>query len=163
MTDGSEEESSNEIDESNMTQSTAQGVVAELKMGFSAGQIQEKLNDDEYPLALILTATRLESILGKSICQHYGWTPETFKDRGFADMSLGAYLEECTTSGVLKKYEDHLNTMRSGEKQIVELRNNLVHNYGYFRDVERNEDVQKEVKAAIEYAIEFIEDVKVKL
>jgi uncharacterized protein YutE (UPF0331/DUF86 family) len=51
--------------------------------------------------------------------------------------------------------------MRSGERQVVSLRNNLVHDYGFLEEIERDEDTQQEVKDAIEKAIDFIESVDI--
>lgn len=140
---------------------TATGTgTAKLTFAFSAENIQQRLKNEERVVALVLTSTRLENIVSRAIRLHYGWSEEKFKEKKYHKKSLGSLLEECVEHGALKEHEDELNTLRSGEKQVVNLRNKLVHEYGYLRDVEEDEDVQQEVEDAVEEAIEFIETVE---
>ena len=129
--------------------------------GFSSEIIRDRLEKDEpeYALALILTSTRLESILSLAIQRHFGWDFDTFEDNGYDDFALGKLLEKCMTYGALKQHQDELKKMQ-GNNQVVNLRNNLVHDYGYLAEVEDDTETQKEVADAIEYALEFIDDVE---
>lgn len=128
---------------------------------YSTRDIRERLEDNEYVVALILTSAWLENIVGRAIRHHYGWNSEKFQKEGYHKMSLGSLLEECAEYGALKAHEEKLNKFRSGEKQIVSLRNNLVHEHGYLNDIEEGEDAQQEVEDAIEEVVEFIETVEV--
>lgn len=128
---------------------------------FSPDNIRERLDEGEHDVALILTSTLLEKILSLGIREHYGWDQGKFETKGFDKFSLGTYLEECTEYGVFKDYTDDLNKMRSGENEIMDLRNNLVHEHGYMESLERNEDLQQDAEEAIEEAIDFIESVEI--
>lgn len=132
----------------------------EVKRFFSTEKIRKRLANDEHALALVVTATRLENITSLAIRQHYSWTLKKFKTEGYDNYSLGALMQECTEYGVLKEHEDVLNEMRSGEKQIVSLRNNLVHEYGYLEKLDEDTTLQQEIEEAIEKAIGFIESVE---
>ena len=126
---------------------------------FSADNIRERLTKEKHVLALILTATRLENIVSRAVCYHYDWSQEKFENEGYDKYSLGALMEECVEYGALPKHENELNQMRSGEREIVSLRNSLVHEYGYLDEIEKDEDLQDEVEDVIENAIDFIESV----
>jgi uncharacterized protein YutE (UPF0331/DUF86 family) len=130
-------------------------------VGFSSENIREKLEDNEYALALILTSTRLENIVSQAIRDHNNWNTEKFEDEGYDEYTLGTLLEKCVECGTLSQYEKTLNKMRSGKKQVVSLRNDLVHEFGYLNDVQEDEDVQKEVEDAIDRVIEFIDQVTI--
>lgn len=133
---------------------------ATATVAFSADNIRERLEDDEYPLALVLTATRLENIVSQAVRRHYDWSQEKFENEGYDEYSLGALMQECVEYGALPEHERQLNRMRSGERKIVSLRNNLVHEYGYLGDIEEDEDLQEEVEDVIGDAIDFIESVE---
>jgi hypothetical protein len=136
-------------------------VSATATVAFSADNIRERLEDDEYALALVLTATRLENIVSRAVRHHYDWNQEKFESEGYDKYSLGALMQECVEYGALSEHTDELNRMRSGKRKIVSLRNNLVHEYGYLDDIEEDEELQDEVEEAIENAIDFIESVKI--
>lgn len=166
MVDNSNNESEDEGEESGTVKEvTAHGTgtgtaTAKATVAFSAESIQKRLRNEERALALVLTSTRLENIVSRAIRLHYGWSEEKFKEKNYDKKSLGSLLEECVEHGALKEHEDELNTLRSGEKQVVSLRNDLVHEYGYLSNVEEDEDVQQEVEDAVGEAIEFIETVE---
>lgn len=161
MTDGTDDEETKtqtgDISARDADRATISGT-----LGFSTENIRDRLEKDEpeYALALVLTSTRLEYILSQAIQLHFSWDSETFESNGYGDFSLGTLLEKCVKYGALKPYEDELNKIRSGEKQVANLRNNLVHEYGYLAEVEDDKGTQKEVKDAIEYALRFIDNVE---
>jgi hypothetical protein len=128
---------------------------------FPTDEIRDRLDNGEHAVALILTSTKLEVIISQAIRSHYSWNKAKFEGEGYDKYSLGALIEECVEYGALPEYEDKLNKMRSGERQVVSLRNNLVHDYGFLEEIERDEDTQQEVKDAIEKAIDFIESVDI--
>lgn len=151
--------------EDNVVQLSATATVttsasATVTVAFSADNIRERLEDDEYALALVLTATRLENIVSRAVRRHYEWSQEKFESEGYDEYSLGALMQECVEFGALPEHENELNRMRSGKRKIVSLRNNLVHEYGYLDDIEEDEDLQDEVEDAIENAIDFIESIE---
>jgi len=159
-------ESDDSESEDNVVQASATGVgtaigTATATVAFSADNIRERLEDDEYALALVLTATRLENIVSKAVRHHYDWDQEQFESEGYDEYSLGKLMQECVDYGALPEHEDELNRMRSRKRQIVSLRNSLVHEYGYLNDIEGNEHIQDEVKDAINDAIGFIESVEI--
>lgn len=159
MTEDSDDSEGNVV-EASVTMSAGASMSARATVAFSADNIRERLDNDEYALALILTATRLENIVSRAIRRHYNWSHEKFDNEGYEGYSLGALIQECVEYGALPEYENELNRMRSGEKQVVSLRNNLVHDYGYLDDIEEDEDLQQDVEKAIEEAIDFIEAVE---
>lgn len=83
------------------------------------------------------------------------------EDKEYDEYSIGALMQECVEYGALPKHEDELFRMRSEDRQIVSLRNNLVHEYGYLDDIEEDKDQRNEVKDAIKDAIDFIESVEI--
>lgn len=144
------------VQESVTTTGTA-SITATATVAFSADNIRERLEEDEYALALVLTATRLENIVSQAVRCHYGWSREKFESEGYDEYSLGALMQECVEYDALPEHEDELNRMRSGERQIVSLRNNLVHEYGYLNNIEENKQLQYKIEDAINNAINFIE------
>lgn len=160
MTGESDDSNSEEVPLSANTTIT-HNTSATLAVNFSADNIRKRLENNKYPLALVLTATRLENIVSRAIRHHYGWSQEKFEDEGYDEYSLGKLMQECVEYGALPEHEDELNRMRSGEKKIVSLRNDLVHEYGYLNDLEENKDNQNKVEDAIEDAIDFIESVEI--
>lgn len=162
MTENSENnESENKTVSAEAAVTASSAMTAEATVAFSADNIRDRLKKDEYALALVLTSTRLESIMSMIIRDHYNWDSGKFEKEGYDNYSLGRLIEECVKYGALPEYEDTLNKMRSGEMQIVILRNNLVHDYGFLSNVEADQDLQQEVEDAIEKTIELIESVEV--
>lgn len=162
MAENSEkDESESKTTTAEITSADADASEVEGRLGFSAADIRDRLDEDEIAQALVLTSTLLEVIMSAAIRKHYRWDREKFEKKGYNDYSLGKLMEEAVEYGALGAYEGTLNTMRTGERSLVSLRNNLVHEYGYLDDIEQEGDVQQEVEDAIKYAIEFIEEVEV--
>ena len=155
------DESESETATAQITSADADASGVEGRLDFSAADIRGRLDEDDLGQALVLTSTLLEVIMSSAIRKHYDWDWEKFEKKGYNGYSLGKLMEEAVEYGALGAHENTLNTMRTGERQLVSLRNNLVHEHGYLSDIEEEEDVQQEVKDVIEYAIEFIEEVEV--
>lgn len=127
---------------------------AKLTVAFSADNIREKLDDDEYALALILTSTRLENILTRGIKDKLDLTDDEFESLWGRD-TLGSYAQICGTLGVYGQKFD-----QSAIDDVVSLRNDLVHDYGYLSTLEEEKAERQEVENAIDDAIDFIESVE---
>jgi len=156
MTDESDDSDSDD----NVVRVSAAGVAtatgsATATVAFSADNIRERLEDDEYALALVLTATKLENILTRGLQERIGTDKDQFKNL-WGNASLGRYTHMCSVLGVFGDEFDQETI-----KPVITLRNNLVHEYGYLDDIEKDESLQDEVKDAIEDVIDFIESVEV--
>jgi len=154
MTNGSDDNDS----EDNVVRVSATGVgtssgSATVTVAFSADNIRERLEDDEYALALVLTATRLENILTRGLQERLDTDKKEFENL-WGNTSLGRYMHMCSELGVFGDDFD-----QESIQPVIALRNNLAHEYGYLNDIEEDENLQDEVKAAIEDAINFIESV----
>jgi len=132
---------------------------AKVTLGFSAESIEERIENEEYGLAIVLCSTKLESVLSVAIRNHYNWDKDTFQNQGYHNKSLGSYLEECYTYGVLPEYERKLKDFENNH--IVTVRNKFVHNHGYLEELEGDKDKQEEVVEIIEEVIDFIDDVEI--
>ena len=128
---------------------------ATATVAFSADNIRERLEDDEYALALVLTATRLENILTRGLQERLDIDKEQFENL-WGNASLGRYVHMCSELGV---FESKFN--QESIKPVITLRNNLAHEYGYLDDIEEDGRLQDEVKDAIEDGIDFIESVEI--
>lgn len=127
---------------------------ATVTVAFSADNIRERLEEDEYALALVLTATRLENILTKGLQKRLDTNKEQFENI-WGNETLGRYTHMCSELGV---FEDEFD--QEAIEQVVSLRNNLVHDYGYLDDIEEEDKLQQEVDDTIDDAIDFIESVE---
>jgi hypothetical protein len=127
---------------------------AKLTVAFSANSIREKLDDGEYALSLILTSTRLENILTRGIKEKLELTDDEFESLWGRD-TLGSYAQICGTLGVYGQKFD-----QSVIDDVVSLRNNLVHDYGYLSTIQEEKAERQEVEDAIDDAIEFIESLE---
>ena len=135
--------------------SATTSMTATATVAFSADNIRDRLDDDEYALALVLTATRLENVLTRGLRQRLDTNKEQFENL-WGNKTLGTYGQMCSQLGVFEdEFKQHIID------DVAGLRNNLVHDYGYLDDIEEDEDLQDEVEDAIEDAIEFIESVEI--
>ena len=153
-------ESDDSDSEDNVVRASATGVgtgsgSATATLAFSADNIRERLEDNEYALALVLTATRLESILTRGLQGRLDTDKEQFENL-WGNVSLGRYMSMCLELGVFK---DDLD--QESIQPVITLRNNLAHEYGYLDDIEEDESLQEEVKDAIEDTIFFIESAEI--
>ena len=125
---------------------------AEITIGYSIRDIQERLEDGQIALALILTSTRIEQVLGDAIMERYDISYEQFQ-KLYGRRSLGRYQE---MTAILDLFEQHQGTI--GE--IVSYRNDLVHfkPAGYVKQLDKKGAKREEVVETIEAAIEFIEE-----
>lgn len=156
MTEESDESRPRSVSDSgSITEAKATPLTAEVTVAFSADNIRGGLDKDEYALALVLTSTRLENILTRGIRQQFDIDEGPF-EKLWGRESLGTYCQMCVQLGV---FEDTFN--QETIDNVANLRNNLVHEYGYLNNIEEDEDVQQEVQEAIEEAIAFIEQVEV--
>ncbi|WP_276281105.1 hypothetical protein [Halorussus caseinilyticus] len=133
---------------------------ATLSRSFPVDTIRDRLEDNEYALSLILTSTRLETVISEAIRLHYGWDLEEFENEGYNSYSLGKLITECSKYGALQEHDEEINRIESNKNPIVNLRNNLVHDYGYLEKIEKDEETQKKVRNAIEDTLDFIEAVE---
>lgn len=133
-------------------------VNAQITLGYSAKDIRERLENEEggLALALVLTSTRLEMVLGRAIADRYDISEEQFQ-KLYGDKGLGRY---CHVTSVLGLFEQHQGTLQD----VASYRNDLVHfesdNYGYLDQLEDEDAESEEVEETIKAAIEFIEEVE---
>lgn len=130
---------------------------ARITFRYSAEDIWERLENEEeegLALALVLTSTRLEMVLGEAIADRYDISEEQFQ-KMYADKSLGRYQD---VTAILGLFEQHQETLQ----HVVSYRNNLVHlePYGYLDQLEDEDAEREKVEETIEAAIEFIETVE---
>lgn len=127
-------------------------ISAKITAGYSAKDIQERLETDQIPLALILTSTRLEQVLGHAIANRYDISHDQFR-KLYGNRSLGRYQD---MTAILDLFEEHQETLQD----MVSYRNNLVHlePYGYLKQLEEDDAEREEVKETIIAAIELIEE-----
>lgn len=145
-----------DVVEGSATLSVDSSIKAAGNVVFSTANIQKKIDEGEYALALILTSTRLESILGQAIQNRVGITEGQFDNLGLDRKSLGSYVEMCESLSVLD-----VTSSKEELKEIVNLRNCLVHDYGYLEKLEEDSEERNIVKSAVETGIEFIEDTEI--
>lgn len=156
MTENSEkDESTNKTVTGEVTMAGSSTMTAEATVAFSADNIRDRLEKDEYALALVLTSTRLENVLTRGLRQRLDTNKGQFEAL-WGDETVGTYGQMCSQLDVFGN-EFNQNTIDN----VARLRNNLVHDYGYLSDIEEDEDLQQEVGDAIEGAIEFIESVEI--
>lgn len=127
---------------------------AEATVLFSADNIRERLDNDEYALAVVLTSTRLENILSRGIKDTLDLNESEFKSL-FGNNGFGYYVQLCYRIGI---YEEELGKNEFDE--LSNIRNNIVHNYGYLSTLEDEQAEKRRVENAIDEAIDFIERVE---
>ncbi|WP_217471940.1 hypothetical protein [Haloterrigena gelatinilytica] len=125
---------------------------ASVTIGFSADNIQDRLEDGSVAEALVVTATRLESILGRAIADRYDIISEQF-EKLYGRKSLGRYQD---MTAILGLFDQHQGTLQ----QVANYRKDVVHEYGYIDELQIDDEEREEVKAVIEDAIAFIEQVE---
>lgn len=121
---------------------------------FSEDEIRKRLKNDEDALALVLTSTRLESILTKGLRDRLDADEEQFEVL-WGTETLGTYGHMCSQ---LEVFGSEFNQKVIDD--IANLRNKLVHEFGYLRDLEEDEDLQEDVEVAVEEALDFIDSVE---
>ncbi|WP_226005996.1 hypothetical protein [Natrinema salinisoli] len=126
---------------------------ASVTIGFSADNIRDRLENGTITEALVMTSTRLESVLSRAIADRYDITDEQF-EKLYGRESLGRYQD---MTAVLGLFDEHQETLQD----VVRYRKNLVHEYGYLETLDIDDDEREAAKAVIEDAITFIEQTEI--
>lgn len=130
----------------------ARDVTPAVTIGFNVDDIQDRLDDGQIVEALVLTSTRLESLLGWAVADQYDITNEQF-EKLYGRESLGRYQD---MAAVLDLFDQHQGTLQD----VVRYRKKLVHDYGYLDDFKDDDDEREDLEAVIENTIVFIEQVE---